>query len=68
MKPKILVTGGDGRFAKTLKRKNKKLNLIFKSKDDLNILKVNSLEKCIKALKPKIIFTHSRFINTNEYT
>ena len=55
MKPKILVTGGDGRFAKTLKRKNKKLNLIFKSKDDLNILKVNSLEKCIKALKPKII-------------
>ena len=45
MKPKILVTGGDGRFAKTLKRKNKKLNLIFKSKDDLNILKVNSLEK-----------------------
>ena len=55
MKPKILVTGGDGRFAKTLKRKNKKLNLIFKSKDDLNILKVNSLEKCIKTLKPKII-------------
>ena len=55
MKPKILVTGGDGRFAKTLKRKNKKLNLIFKSKNDLNILKINSLEKVIKTLKPKIV-------------
>ena len=55
MKPKILVTGGKGRFAKTLKKKNKKLNLIFKSKDDLNILKINSLEKNIKNLKPKII-------------
>ena len=55
MKQKILVTGGGGRFAKTLKRKNKKLNLIFKSKDDLNILKVNSLEKNIKILRPKII-------------
>ncbi len=55
MKPKILVTGGDGRFAKTLKRKNKKLNLIFKSKNDLNILKIKSLEKSIKNLKPKIV-------------
>ncbi|WP_440923912.1 sugar nucleotide-binding protein [Candidatus Pelagibacter sp.] len=55
MKPKILVTGGKGRFAKTLKEKNKKLNLIFKSKNDLNILKINSLEKNIKTLKPKII-------------
>lgn len=55
MKPKILVTGGDGRFAKTLKRKNKKLNLIFKSKNELNILKIKSLEKSIKNLKPKIV-------------
>ena len=55
MKPKILVTGGDGRFAKTLKRKNKKLNLIFKSKNELNILKIKSLEKSIKTLKPKIV-------------
>tara|TARA_B100000989_G_scaffold58614_1_gene39885 strand:- start:710 stop:1414 length:705 start_codon:yes stop_codon:yes gene_type:complete len=56
MKPKILVTGGKGRFAKTLKEKNKKLNLIFKSKNDLNILKISSLEKNIKTFKPKIIF------------
>ena len=48
MSSKILITGGDGRFAKILKKKNKKLNLIFKSKKDLNILKLNSLEKKIK--------------------
>ena len=32
MSPKILVTGGDGRFSKVLKKENKFLNLIFKSK------------------------------------
>ena len=56
MKPKILVTGGDGRFAKVLKRKNKYLNLIFKSKRQLDILNINSIEKIIKKEKPKIIF------------
>ena len=29
---RILVTGGDGRFAKVLSKKNKKLNLFFASK------------------------------------
>ena len=33
MDNKILVTGGDGRFAKILKDKNKKLNLIFSLKN-----------------------------------
>ena len=55
MTPKILVTGGDGRFARLLKNKNKKLNLVFKSKKHLNILKISSIEKCIKEEKPKII-------------
>ena len=41
MNSKILVTGGDGRFAKILKKKNEKLNLIFKSKKELNILKLH---------------------------
>ena len=36
---KILVTGGEGRFAKILKKKNKKLNLVFKTKKELDILK-----------------------------
>ncbi len=52
---KILVTGGDGRFAKLLKDKNNRLNLVFKSKKDLNILKINTIENCIKKEKPKII-------------
>ena len=55
MKPKILVTGGNGRFAKVLKFKNTKLNLIFKSRKELDILKYNTLEKKIKKIKPKII-------------
>ena len=55
MKRKILVTGGEGRFAKVLKSKNKKLNLIFVNKKYCNILDGYSLEKCIKKYRPKII-------------
>ena len=55
MNYRILVTGGNGRFATILKKKNKKLNLIFKSKKNLDILKIESIEKCIKKEKPKII-------------
>ena len=51
----ILVTGGDGRFAKILKKKNKHLNLYFSSKTECNILKLKSLEKIIKKIKPQII-------------
>jgi len=55
MKYKIIVTGGDGRFAKILKDKNKKLNLIFLSKKKLNILNINSIEKNVRKIKPKIL-------------
>ena len=55
MRKKILVTGGDGRFASVLKEKNKKLNLIFRSKAQCNILSLKSLERCIKKVRPKII-------------
>tara|TARA_B100001057_G_C22820278_1_gene939109 strand:+ start:1378 stop:2082 length:705 start_codon:yes stop_codon:yes gene_type:complete len=55
MNSKILVTGEDGRFAKVLKKKNQKLNLIFKSKKELDILKLSSIEKCINKHKPKYI-------------
>jgi len=55
MRKKILVTGGDGRFASVLKEKNKKLNLIFKSKKQCNILNFKSLERCIKKSKPNIV-------------
>tara|TARA_B100000427_G_scaffold39923_1_gene28762 strand:+ start:98 stop:802 length:705 start_codon:yes stop_codon:yes gene_type:complete len=55
MKKKILVTGGDGRFAKVLRRNNKKLNLIFASKKQCNILNLNSITKIIKKIKPKVL-------------
>ena len=56
MKPLILVTGGNGRFVKILKKENKKLNLKFLDKKDLNILNLNSIEKCFVKFKPKLIF------------
>ena len=55
MKTKILVTGGDGRFSKVLKKENKKLNLIFCNKKKFNILSESSINKEIKKIKPKII-------------
>ena len=39
MKKKILVTGGDGRFSKILKQKNKSLRLFFATKKQCNIIK-----------------------------
>ena len=56
MDNKILVTGGDGRFAKILRNKNKKLNLIFCSKKKLDILSIKSIKKNLDKHKPKIIF------------
>ena len=54
-KKKILVTGGDGRFAKILKKDNKKLILYFASKKNCNILNKSSITKIIKKIKPDII-------------
>ena len=56
MDNKKLVTGGDGRFAKVLKNKNKKFNLIFCSKKQLDILNIKSIKKNLDKFKPKIIF------------
>ena len=54
-KKKILVTGGDGRFAKILKIKNKNLNLYFTSKKNCNILNIKSISNIVKKVKPDII-------------
>ena len=54
-KGKILVTGGEGRFAKVLKEKNKLLNLHFATKKNCNILKLRSIENIVRKIKPKII-------------
>ena len=56
MKKLIIVSGGDGRFSKILKHKNKKLNLKFLSKKQLDILSLKSIDKCFLKYKPKIIF------------
>ena len=55
MKKKILVTGGDGRFAKVLRKNNEKLDLFFTSKSQCNILNLNSIVKIVKKIKPKIL-------------
>ena len=52
---KILVTGGESRFAKTLKKTKTQHKLIFKNKKDLNILEINSINKNIQKFKPNYI-------------
>ena len=52
---KILVTGGDGRFALELKKSFHKNKFIFLKKKELNILKFNSIIKILKKFKPKTV-------------
>ena len=52
---KIIVTGGDGRFATILKESKLNLNFIFPSKRQLNILKISSIKNFIKKHKPKYL-------------
>ena len=54
-KNKIIITGGNGRFATALKESKLKLNFIFPSKNQLNILKISSIKKFIKKHKPKYL-------------
>ena len=70
---KIVVTGGNGRFAKILKDTNPGKNYYFPTKKKLNILKIRSIEKYLKKIKPKILIhcaglsrpmnIHDKFIN-----
>jgi dTDP-4-dehydrorhamnose reductase len=55
MSKKILVTGGNGRFAKVLKKENRLLDLKFLSKKELNILDLESIKKLLIKYKPKIL-------------
>jgi dTDP-4-dehydrorhamnose reductase len=52
---KILVTGGEGRFALELKKTIHKNKFIFLNKKKLNILKFNSIIKVLKKTKPKMV-------------
>ncbi len=55
MRKMILVTGGEGRFCKKLKKSKTRLNFYFAKKKECNILNLKSLEKIIKKIKPSII-------------
>lgn len=53
---KILVTGGDGRFASEMKKKFKKnKHYVFLNKKNLNIISLQSIRKNIKKYKPSVI-------------
>ena len=55
MLKKAVITGGEGRFAQILKRDNKKLNIFYPNKKELNILSFSSIKKYLKKNKPKYL-------------
>ena len=52
---KIVVTGGSGRFAQSLKKIKSKYNFIYPSAKSLNILNLNSIRKFLKKEKPSSV-------------
>ena len=52
---RIVITGGTGRFAQELKKIKSKYQLFFPKKNELNILKVNSIRRFLKSKKPKYL-------------
>ena len=55
MKNKIVVTGGGGRFAQSLKKTKSKYIFIYPNKTRLNILNIKSIERYLKKIKPKSV-------------
>ena len=51
----ILITGGNSRFARELKKVFYGDNIFYKNKKDLDILNLKNLEKVIKSINPKTI-------------
>ena len=49
---KIVVTGGSGRFAQSLKKIKSKYKFIYPSKNSLNITNLVSIKKFLKKEKP----------------
>lgn len=54
-KNRIVITGGTGRFASSLKKVKTKYLIFYPSKSSLNILKENSILKYLKKKKPKYL-------------
>ena len=55
MKKNIVITGGNGRFGSVLKKIINKKNLLFPTKKELNILKLNSIKSYLKIKKPRVL-------------
>jgi len=55
MLKKIVITGGHGRFAQILKIDNKKLNILYPNKKELNVLDINSIKRYLKKNKPQYL-------------
>ncbi len=55
IKKKIVVTGGSGRFAKVLKKINRKYKIFFPDKNKLNILSENSIRNYIEKTRPNYL-------------
>ena len=51
----IVVTGGSGRFAQSLKKTKSKYKFIYPSKNLLDITNLNSIKKFLKKVKPKSV-------------
>ena len=54
-KNKILVTGGDGRFAQSLKKIKSKYKFIYSTKKNLDITNIKKIRSCLKKIKPKSV-------------
>ena len=52
---KILVTGGDGRFAQELKKTKTRYKFIFRNKKQLDILSLKSITRNFKKFSPDIV-------------
>ena len=52
---KIVITGGEGRFAQVLKKTKNKLTISYPNKKELNILDTKSIKKYLKKIKPKYL-------------
>ena len=69
----IVLTGGNGRFGKVLKKHNKNLNIIYPTKKALNIMNLKSIKKFLIKTKPSYLIhcaglsrpmeTHEKNIN-----
>jgi len=54
-KNKIVVTGGSGRFAQSLKKIKSKYNFLYPKKNFLNITNIKTIEKFLKKEKPESV-------------